>query len=300
MKNDPPKILVHLALFLVGWVYAANNLIAKVVMPEYVEAFGFVLIRVAGATLLFFFLHLIVLRKLPTVERTDFKELLVCALTGVVINMLLFFKGLELSVPIHAGVIMVITPVFVSLITAIALKKNPNKLVWIGTFVGVSGAILLTLYGKSLDANRSLGDVFILINAISYAYYLVRVKPLMKKYHPFTVVFWIMLIGLIFLIPFGIFQVDAIKWSLMSVEAVWSMVYVIVFTTFIAYLLNTWALAYTTSAMVGAYIYLQPVFTALLSIGLGRDKLSGTLVFFSIMIFYGVWLVNRGSTQKSN
>lgn len=269
-------------------------------MPTYVQAFGFVLLRVAGAAVLFFILHLIALRKLPKVDKADFKELMISALTGVVINMLLFFKGLELSVPIHAGVIMVITPVFVSIITAIALKKNPDKLVWIGTIIGVAGAIMLTLYGKTLDSNRSLGDVFILVNAISYAYYLVRVKPLMKKYHPFTVVFWIMLIGLIFLIPFGIFQVDEILWLQLPSEAIWSMVYVIVFTTFIAYLLNTWALAYTTSAMVGAYIYLQPVFTAFLSIGLGKDQLSVSLLMFSLMIFYGVWLVNRGSTRKVN
>jgi drug/metabolite transporter (DMT)-like permease len=91
-----PKIKVHSALFLVAVIYGANYSIAKIALPEYLQPFGFILLRILTATLLFWLFSL-------THEQekikgwADYKLLIVCAIFGVGINMLAFFHGLTPS-----------------------------------------------------------------------------------------------------------------------------------------------------------------------------------------------------------
>ena len=72
-----------------------------------------------------------------------------------------------------------------------------------GIAIGAAGAGLLIGYGKQItvDSNQRLGDILVMINATSYALYLVLVRALLQKYHPFTVVRWICTFGLIYVLP---------------------------------------------------------------------------------------------------
>ena len=79
----------HLALWGVGLIYAYNYLVAKGVMPEKVGPSGFIALRVAGATPLFWLLYAF---RWERVARADLGRLWLCGLTGVTVNQLLFFN----------------------------------------------------------------------------------------------------------------------------------------------------------------------------------------------------------------
>ena len=123
-------------------------------------------------------------------------RLILCALFGVVTNQLMFFKGLSITSPINASIIMISTPILVLVLSAILIgeKITINKVT--GILLGAIGSFII-LGGKdfSFDSSNLKGDIFVLINACSYALYLVTVKPLMAKYHPITVIKWIFLFG---------------------------------------------------------------------------------------------------------
>ncbi|WP_439151062.1 DMT family transporter [Winogradskyella sp.] len=280
------------ALFMVQLLYGLNYTIAKVVMNEsYIKPFGFVLLRVAGATLLFWIVSLFVPQQ--KIEKRDFIKLFVAALFGVVINMLFFFKGLEFTSPIHASAIMTITPIIILILSAYILKEKVTTLKIIGVALGLTGALILTIYGKSARAgdNVPLGNLLIFLNAISYSIYVILIKKLTAKYHPFSFIKWLFLFGLIILIPFGYNEFLEVQWKSFTPHITFSVLFVIVGATFGTYVFNPLALNKLKASTVGIFIYLQPVIAGLFALYIGADFIDSLKISAMLLIFIGVYLV---------
>ena len=121
------------------------------------------------------------------------------------------------------------------------------------------------------------------------------VRPLMKKYHPMTVIKWVFLFGLLPVIVLGWNQFHLIQWQTFTANAWLALAFVVIFVTFCAYLFNILALREVHSSVVGAYIYLQPILAAIISIAVGKDALSWNKVIAALFIFSGVFLVAFGN-----
>ena len=293
----------HLALFTVGVIYALNYFIAKGLMPNKIGPSGFIALRVVGGGLMFWFVRF--LSKIEKVERADFLRLALCGLTGVAVNQLCFFNGLSLTSPVHASLIMTINPIFVLLASAALLGSSITLRKLVGIALGGAGAVFLLLNTpESATANGPSfkGDVLILINAISYGIYLVFVKPLMAKYRPITVISWVFLFGALFAVPFGVYEVLEIDWFSFNAENWWAVLYVIVGTTFLAYLLNIFSLGTVDPTVVSIYIYLQPIIVTVLSAVWAYGEFDTSTLVCAGAIFTGVWLVSvpRGYLSKPN
>lgn len=288
-----PRLKAHIALFLVALIYGANYTIAKGVLDdEYMQPLGFILLRVLSGLLFFTIIHHFFIKE--KVERKDFGLLILCGLFGVAINQMFFFMGLKLTKPINASLIMTTCPIIVLVVSAIILKEAITIRKLVGICFGAAGAILLILYGEkvSFDRDQILGDVLIFINASSYAVYLVLVKSLMKKYHPITVVKWVFTIGIIFVLPFGISKLTVVEWQTFPVSIWIAVAYVLICTTILAYLFNTYALKIVRASTVSIYIYLQPLLATLVALLADSDQFVPQKVVFGILIFIGVYLVS--------
>lgn len=284
---------VHIALFIVTLIYAGTFTIAKEVMPVYVAPSAFILMRVMVATVCIFIFHSATIKERVT-NRADIKKLFVCACFGVAFNMLLFFKGLSITTPINGAVLMMNTPIFVVVFAALLLKEKMSFIKIIGILIAAFGAMLLMGGTQfSFSGETVLGDIFISLNAIIYAFYLVYAKSLMQKYHPLTVTLWSFLFGMFLVLPFGIQDFMKIQWHLFT-PTVWaSVIFVTVGSTFITYVLNAYALRHASSSLVGSYIYLQPVLAVIIALMLGKDSLSWQKTFYILVIFAGVLMVNQ-------
>lgn len=284
-------VQAHIALFIAQVLYAASFPIAKIVMED-IPYNVLVIMRVSGAIILFWASSLIINEK---VERKDFFRLFSLAVFGVAINQSLFLKGLHLTSPIDAAIMMITTPILVIIIASLIIKERITLVRTAGILIGFAGAAYLVYQnlGETNKESSFLGDVFVFINAISWGTYLVLVKPLMKKYHTITILKWIFLFGFPLVLPFGISDAMSFNWAGLSREIILFAAFVIVFTTFVAYLLNTIALKELSPSIVSAYIYLQPLLTALITIFIFKnDDLSWGKVASALMIFIGVYLVS--------
>lgn len=288
------RITAHLALLGANLFYGAGFTVAKIVMPSLIQPKGFILIRVALVTMMFWLSYFGGEKFKTKVDKKDWKRLAFCALFGVATNQLLFFSGLSLTSPIHASLMMLSTPILVSLFAVYALrdKFSVNKL--IGLILGVSGAAVLVILGskEKVASNALLGDLFVFLNATSYAIYLVIAKPLMSKYRPIIVIRWVFLIGLLFVFPFGINDYLQIDWSLFSFKEYAVVAFIVVCCTFFTYLWNIYALQILSSSTAGAYIYLQPVFAAFIAVISYNEHLSVVKIISSLLIFTGVYMVS--------
>jgi drug/metabolite transporter (DMT)-like permease len=284
---------VHAALFLVALIYGSNYSIAKEVMPEYVGPFGLIVIRVVSAALFFgIFAHFVTKEKI--VGRADNIRVILCGVTGVAVNQLCFFGGLNLTAPINAALLMVIVPVVVLIFSALLLRERIGQRKITGIALACLGAFLLIYTSRGEQASGNLwGDLLIILNATSFGLYLVLVKPLMQRYKAITIVSRIFSVGAILVIPFGIQQVMTPAYSSFPTSIWLAIVFMVIAVTILAYLLNTWALRYANPSLVGAYIYLQPVMAIVIAIALGKDTFTLQKGLYALLIFAGVYLVSH-------
>ena len=302
MNNNTYK--AHLALLGANLIYGVNHIIAKGIMPNKIGPSAFIFLRVLGAGILFWIIKSFIKEK---VEKKDFRLLLICGLFGVATNQLLFFHGLNLTSPIDASIIITAVPVMVVIFSAILLKEKITSNKIIGITIGAIGAVLLVWYGKSAVGTSSvLGNIFVLINACSYALYLVLVKPLMKKYNPITVVTWVFLFGFLFVFPIGLKDAITTDYSAFTLDTYLTVTFVIIGTTFLAYLFNIYALTKVSPSVNGSYIYLQPVISfimvAIYAFALGHEEYSEDINLIKIvsclLVIVGVYLISKKPSKK--
>lgn len=286
------KLKVHAALAFVSLLFGANYSIAKIVMPEYMAPLGLIALRVPAATLLFWIFHKTVgTTVIPSTK--DLGRFIAAAAFGVAINQIFFFKGISLTSPIMGSVIMTSTPIIVLIISFFLLGERITWLKSAGIILGAIGAVLLiTSKGVDFSNNTFQGNLFILINAVSYSIYLVLVKPLMAKYDAITVIKWVFLFGSFMVIPFGASDLMNVNWQQFNYSVWLSIGYIIIGSTFLAYLLNVWSLKHVNPSLVGYYIYLQPLFATAIAVAFRGDILTMKHIVFASMIFAGVFMVS--------
>lgn len=289
-----------IAVFIATFIYGINYTIAKAVMPLYVKPFGFILIRVLGATTIFWLIGLFV--KTGKIEKQDYKKIAFASLFGVALNMLAFFKGLSYTSPISASVMMVTSPIMVLIFSSIIIKKTIAKKQILGVFIGLLGAILLITLGSSKSehsANNNLGNFLVFVNAASYGLYLVLAKNLIHKYHPILFVKWFYLFGLAFVLPFSLSEFIEISWQTIPSNIYWNIGFVVVFTTCVTYLFNLYGLSKLKPTTVSVFIYLQPVIAGVYALIVGSDSLNYIKIAATLIIFLGVYLVtDKRKTAK--
>ena len=229
-------ILAHISLTVANLIYAINFTFAKDVMPDFIKPSGFILLRVIGALFLFALSYFLFINE--KVDTKDIFRLAICGVFGVAINQLFFFEGLSLTTPINASIVMTINPILVILISFLIIRESITFRKILGILLGLFGAATLILNGGGVDfsSSRQTGNLLVFINALSYGLYLVLVKPLLQKYHPITILFYVFGFGLLYVIPFGFNSLSDVKWEIIPNHICLEIAFVVVCTTFVAYL----------------------------------------------------------------
>lgn len=286
--------LAIIAAFGASLIYGINHTLAKDLMPTYIQAYGFIMLRVLGAAVLFWITSIF----FPTqkIDRKDWWRIIGCAVTGMTINMLMFFKGLELSTPINSSVVITLSPVILLVLSAIFLKEKITWLKGAGIAIGLIGALILILFGAKTQNNApniTVGNLLFIINATVYSIYLILVKPLTTKYSSITLMKWFFLIGVFTNAPIALPEFLNVQWLQLPAHAIGVMIFVVVGTTYLTYLFNVFALRTLRPSTVGAFIYLQPLIATIVAVVLGADSLTVIRVIAATLIFLGVYLTTK-------
>ncbi len=290
----------HLALIAANLIWGVNYGIAKQVMPDYLSPFALVFARISGACILFWALSLLLPKE--TIDRKDILRLLIATVFGVAVNQSLFLNGLNITTPIDAAIIMTATPILVLLVARLLIREPITIFKIIGIVAGATGAILLILYSgnMSFSNNHVIGNSIIIANATSYALYLVIVKPLINKYHPVTLMKWIFLFGILLVSAPGLPAFMRVNWGSLPGDIMLSVLFVVVGTTFLAYLLNMYSLKYVKPITVSIYIYSQPVIASIVALILGQDVITPVKIMAALLVFTGVYFVSFSSSKSGS
>ncbi len=285
----------HFALLFTNLFFAINLSAAKhLTNLNLAKPFGLNIVRVGVSVLLFWILFAIKPVNIK-IEKQDRMRFFWCGVTGIAINQLLFLKGLSLTYPVHASLLMLTTPILIVFFAAWVLKENISWQKITGLLLGISGAAVLIMSKTNTNngSNIIMGDLLIIINAISYTIYFIIVKPLMIKYNAVVVIRWIFTIGLIMILPFGWLEFTEIKWQVFKTEDFLAMGLLVITGTFLAYLLNIYGIKILGPAAAGFYIYTQPFFATAIAMFFLHEPLQTYKVIAALLIFSGVYLANR-------
>jgi len=293
MHKSRVNTWAHLSLLAANIIYGLNFSIAKSVMPDSIKPFALVSLR-SITTAALFWITAAFMPKEP-VRNKDLWFLFGVSFFGVVINQTLFLIGLDMTTPVNSSIILSTNPIFAFVFAALILREKITFLKGTGLAIGLSGVLLLILQNGMPDLGSStfLGDLYTLTNTISWAFYTVIIKRMLDRYHPITVMKWTFLFGMFITVPVGYHQWSTMDWYSISLKAWLAIGFVIIFATYLGYLLITFGLRRLSPTIVSTYTYTQPIIAAYLSSMLGQDHITLVMVISALLIFAGVFVVSR-------
>ncbi len=294
------KLRAHLAVLSANLIFGVNFSVVKFVTPGLLKPFGLNVVRVLVTTGLLWLMHIWEKPGQPLLKK-DLPLFIGCGLTGIAINQLLFIKGLSITYSIHASLLMLCTPLLITISAFFFLREKITISVIAGLIIGITGAVFLitSKENSGTGANILLGDTLITLNAISYTFYFILVKPLMTRYTPIQVLRWAFTFGTLFILPFGWVEFAEAPWASFSGIELAAIAFVVVGATFFAYLLNIYGLHHLQASATGSYIYLQPIFATAVAVLFLHEKLTTVKIISALMIFTGVYLVQRSKLRRT-
>ena len=290
---------VHIVLFLVSLFYGILFSWAGEIMPQYLSAESLVWMRVTFAALIFQIIGILYYSKIKIDWKADWKTFAICGFFGTSANMYLFFKGLEITHPINAAVLMLLAPLFVAVFDHIRLSRVPTVIFSVALIIAAIGCIqLIGGKGISFQSETIMGDIWVGINAIFYAIYLVKVKSLTRKYPAFVINRWTFSFGWLYITPIGLLPFIGTDFYVIPSAIALKIGYILVVMSFLVYFMNAYAIQKSGPTLTGVYIYLQPLLASIIAVFLGTDQLSLQKAIWIMLVLISVFIATKNSPSQ--
>lgn len=301
-----PKAIRHTsaanALMLVTTFCWASNIVAGKEALRGFDALALAQLRMAGAAILYIVLYL-AWRGRPKLRlsKREWGMLSVMALTGITLNQVCFIGGLARTSVTHTGLIQAIGPVIVLLLSASMAMEALTRRKLLGMTISFVGVALLLIERPEQGSGANwLGDIIVIAAGVFFAYYTILLKKYAHRFDPLTSNALVFALGALFLFPFCAHSIVRTRWSLIPPHAWWGLAYMVLFGSFVAYLIYAFALESLSASNVAAFAYLQPLMAALMGIWLLGEKVSLSAVIGGALILVGVYFTERERGVRKN
>ena len=302
-KNTNSHILAHLSMFFACAFWGLMAPLGKDAMTHGITGLDMVTFRVAGAAILFWITSLFVKRE--HVPGKDIIRFIGAGFFGIVTNQCLYIYGLSITSPVNASIVTTSMPIFAMILAAIILREPISGKKALGVLMGCSGALILILTSAQAMNEKVgdlKGDLLCLGAQFSFALYLSLFNPLIKRYSVFTTNKWMFLFATLFVMPISLPSLTAIDWVNVPEKTWWEVGYVVLFGTYIGYILTMIGQRTLRPTVVSVYNYVQPIVSVIVSLVIGMAVLQWSQALAVLLIFLGVWLVTisraRGEQKR--
>ena len=248
---------------------------------------------VAGA--LFWLLSLFTPRE--HVPLRDLLRLAGAGVMGLFLPQLTFLHAIAHTTPVDLSVMSTTTPIFTMFVAAIFLREPITWKKALGvalSFGGILWLILQSTFGTDgPQQTEPIGIAFCFANYIVFALYLGTCRPLISRYSAVTSMKWMFLVSFLLSLPFSLPHLPSTAFGAVSATVWWEIGFMIFFSTFVAYWLIPIGQQRIRPTLVSMYGYLQPIIAIAVAIWVGQDRITPTKVLAALLVFVGVWVVNR-------
>ena len=194
--------------------------------------------------------------------------------------------GLQFTTPSRSGFLTGLSVLLVPFVGLLLFRKWPSPPVLLGVALAVAGLWLLTGGMSGSAGTTAKGDLLTIGCAVAFAFYIVLLEPA-ARVHPSTPLvaaqLWMVALLALAALPF-------VPRYLNPTPAFWwAVLYTGVLSTAVCMLGQTWAQARTSAVRAALIFALEPVFAAVFSVAVGRERLGireltgGTLIVLGIV-----------------
>ena len=299
MKGNNQPLYAHLSMFMACAIWGLMSPIGKDAMTHGLDGIDMVSFRVAGGALLFWITSFFLPKEhVPMRDKLTFAG---AAVFGLVCNQCCFTIGLSITSPVNASIVTTSMPIFAMLLSFLILHEPITWKKAGGVAIGCCGAV--TLIMTSLAATDSKvgdmrGDLLVLGAQLSYALFLSLFNRFIKKYSIFTVNKWMFLWATIIVWPFTGRHVAQTDWANVSTLTWMETAYVVVFGTYVGYILIVNAQKVLRPTVVAIYNYVQPLVAVSVSLAMGIGVVKWSQGLAVILVFTGVWMVTKSKSRR--
>lgn len=290
----------HVAMLLANIVWGAMSPVSKAVLLDgNISPVALSAIRIAGGAALFWICWLIMPRSVVPAEkvrRDDWIKLFWASVLMISANQGMYIIGIGYTSPIDSAVMSTLTPVFTMILAAIVIAMPVTFKKISGVALGLGGALLMVLgshSGSAVASDPVLGDTLCLGAQLCAAFYYVLFVPVINRYSPFTMMKWMFTFAALTYVPCTIPWLLEVDFAAVPSVIWWQIGYIVLFATFIAYLLIPYSQRYLKPTVMSMYNYFQPAASALLATLWGVGEFGPLKILATALIFAGVWFVTR-------
>lgn len=257
-------------------------------------------LRISGAMILFWLLSFFI--KSEHVSSKDLMTLFFASLLAIVLNQGSFIIGVSLTSPADASIITTSMPLWAMILAAFILKEPITNKKILGIAFGAAGALVLIFSSNNISQSAKsdtsiYGDLLVLFAQFCYALYIVLFKDFVSKYSLVTIMKWMFTYSFICTLPFTAHDLFNTQWFDFSMLEFTGLGFIVVFATFISYMLIVVGQKRLRPTVAGMYNYVQPIVACIVAILWNMDTFSVTKLLAIIMIFTGVYLVTISKSK---
>lgn len=233
-------------------------------------------------------------------EEVPFRDVMKMALAGViglVLPQYTFLKGITMASTIDCSIIGSLTPMWAMIFAAIFLGEPISGKKVLGVVTSLAGALLLIFsslhFRGGLQSSTPAGIALLLANCFTFGAYLGIFRPLTQRYGIVTLMKWMFLFSALVAIPLSLKPILTVDYAAVTPRLAAEIAYLVVLATIVAYFLIPAGQRRLRPTIVSMYTYLQPIIAVVVSIVAGMDTLNWQKVLAIVLVFAGVWIVNK-------
>lgn len=203
--------------------------------------------------------------------------------------------GLQFTSASNTGWIIGITPVFMAILGLIFFGEKLNLLQSSGILVAFVGLILLVSKGDltSIDLVSNKGDLMVLTSAFTWSVYSLVGKKVTLNYPPMMTILYVFITMLIVFSPVTINTTNISQVINLSAVGWWSILFLGILCSGLAYVLWAEAMNEMHSSKVGAFLYIEPFVTVLVAWIFLKEEITLLMLISGLIILGGVVMVNK-------
>jgi len=289
------------ALVAANFFFGTNIIAVKKISPALIDPLGLSFARMFITAILLISIPIFIKEK-EKIEKKDYLILILAGVLGVTCNQIFSITGISKTNPIHASLLIMATPIIVSVLAAIFLHERFGWNKVLGLIFGISGAsILITSRTSSHTINPSslTGDFFIVLGALCYSIYLILIRKLSSKYKPLTILRFVFIFGALFSIPLCAPTFYNASWSDFHGIEWYAIFHIIMLGTFLSYLLMNIGVSKWGPSRTGSFIYFQPLFGTAAAVLILNETLTIIKIAAGCLIVVGVWVTSLQRRMKN-
>lgn len=297
MDNKKP-LIAHLSMFTASVFWGLMAPLGKDAMSNGITGLDMVTFRVAGAAALFWITSFFI--KNEHVPVKDIFMIFLASIFGLICNQCCYTIGLSITSPVNASIVTTSAPIVTMILSAIILHEPVTSKKVLGIFFGCVGAVMLILTSAAAVSDKVgdiRGDLLCMAAQVSFSLYLTLFSKLIKRYSVVTINKWMFLSASLMISPFTFSSVAAIPWNTISAKTIFESAYVVVFGTYICYMLTMNGQKILRPTVISIYNYIQPVVSVTVSVLAGIGVFQWGQAFAIIFVVFGVGLVNKSKSR---